>query len=116
MLPKMPLNVNFHGESHTSMNATATTSRLSTNPRLTDNDTRAVDFLLDVDSSACNELASPMSSGSFMERVQSAQRLLCLLDNLPGEEPPANLAEATLQKILPTTDDPVSVSGSGIHA
>ena len=115
MLQKMPINVNPNTQTHTSMSV-ATSSRVSPNPRLNDNDARAVDFLLDIDSSACNELASPLSSGSFMERVQAAQRLLCRLDNLPTEEPPPDLVQATLQKVLPAAASVNAPPPSGIHA
>jgi hypothetical protein len=67
------------------------------NAKLTEPDRRAVDFLLDGDSSAARETCSPLAGSSFMERVHSVQRLLSLLDSMPTEEPPANLLLATLQ-------------------
>jgi hypothetical protein len=72
------------------------------NARLTDPDRRAVDFVLDGDSSASQEMTSPAGSASFMERVNSVRQLLNVLESLPAEEPPTNLVAATLNQVLAT--------------
>ena len=73
------------------------------NARLSEADRRAVDFLLDGDSSVSQEMTSPMAGRSFMERVNSVRAVLSLLQAMPTEEPPAGLVEATLRKLRPPT-------------
>lgn len=65
------------------------------NAKLTDNDRRAVDFLLDGEEPS-QENNSPMARNAFMDRVQAVRRLLSLLDAMPAEAPSTELVEATL--------------------
>jgi hypothetical protein len=91
--PLMP-DVSTYSQTQPGMPATSVAARLA------DPDRRAVDFLLDGDSSASQEMvASPMAQAAFMERVNVVRDLLSALDSMPVEEPGANLIEATLRRI-----------------
>jgi hypothetical protein len=75
------------------------------NVTLGQEDRRAVDLLLDrtaTAASANSGAAHPVfatADTSTGNRVMRAQRLLSLLDQLPGEEPPADLIKRTLQLV-----------------
>ena len=76
------------------------------NARLTDSDRQAVDFLLMGDPADKQKAEMP--------RVHAVQRILNMLNAVPADDPPANLVEATLQKIAATqiftTQDPPAAS------
>jgi hypothetical protein len=68
--------------------------------KLSDEDGRAVDLLLD------RKTISPIASGDFVEsigiepqRVQTIQQILTALKQLPAEEPAADLASRTLRRV-----------------
>jgi len=82
--------------------------------KLSDNNRRAIDLMLDRGMSAAGPNGSPFSSRDGMsaaagyvshtgpadqQSVQAVQRVLDLLSLLPNEEPPADLVERTLARI-----------------
>lgn len=84
------------------------------NVTLGQEDRRAVDLLLDRTATAAsaNGAAHPvfaMADTTTGNRVMRAQRLLSLLDQLPGEEPPADLIKRTLQFVEQSSQEQAGV-------
>jgi hypothetical protein len=73
----------------------ALNSSRSMNAKLTDIDRRAVDLLLAGDSSAEDGGIAP----AMLERVNTARRLLGMLNAMSPEEPSSGLADATLRRV-----------------
>ncbi|HEY8666703.1 MAG TPA: hypothetical protein VIL86_08570 [Tepidisphaeraceae bacterium] len=68
------------------------------NKRLNDDDRRAIDLLLDSDS--VNGIGfTAAASPDFQLRLQSAGRLLQLLEKMPAVDPPADLKNKTLRRL-----------------
>lgn len=69
---------------------------------LHDEDRRAVDLFLDRNATSDHHTASfavTPSRDAFQERIQSVERILHLLDQLPAADPPTNLADRTLKRL-----------------
>jgi len=72
--------------------------------RLDDEDRRAVDLLLERasgigDMPPLEQLFRAPVAGGFERRLDAAEQLLGLLDQMPAEEPPADLVSRTLQRV-----------------
>jgi hypothetical protein len=68
--------------------------------KLSDDDGRAVDLLLDrAQSAAEHSQESASSNGQLQERLRKAAQLLDLLRDMPAPEVPADLVEKTLKRI-----------------
>jgi len=79
--------------------------------RLGDEDRRAVDLLLDSatgngDGLPVERLFAMPVRESFEHRLEAAEKLLSLLNEMPDMEPPANLVRRTLQRIEEATLEP----------
>jgi hypothetical protein len=66
--------------------------------QLSPEDSRAVDLVLDGDSMRNGPMYAAVNNG-VGDRMNVAENLLQLLDNLPAEEPPADLIRRTMQRI-----------------
>ena len=66
------------------------------NNQLTEQDSQAVDLLLDRDSDP--NLPTP-STTAVLKRIQAVERLLHLLDQLPAPNPPPGLVLRTLARV-----------------
>lgn len=74
--------------------------------KLTDEDARAVDFILDADPVPATSAGVQMARAATAQvtdelrsRVEAVRKLLSALDHLPTEEPPADLVSRTLSLI-----------------
>jgi len=69
------------------------------NKRLSDDDRRAVDLLLDRDNLPVDQLFATPMRGNFESRLDTVEQILALLDHMPVEEPSFDLAGRTMQRI-----------------
>jgi len=65
--------------------------------KLTDDDRRAVDLLLD--HGAGNSTVTRVASAVPQKRLKAAERVLSLLGEMPAQEPPVDLVAKTMQRI-----------------
>ena len=66
--------------------------------KLSDDDRRAVDLLLDHGTTNGNGMTRVAAHVS-QKRLAAAEKMLKLIGQMPAEEPPANLVEKTLRRI-----------------
>jgi hypothetical protein len=66
--------------------------------QLSDEDRRAVDLLLDRPDGTMKDIPPP-SGPISAARVQSVEKILQLIQQMPAHEPPADLAERTLKRV-----------------
>jgi len=78
------------------------------NKRLSDDDRRAVDLLLDRDNLPVNQLFATPVRGNFEHRLDTVEQILALLDQMPAEEPSFDLAGRTMQRIEEAQLDPTA--------
>ena len=72
--------------------------------QLNNEDRRAIDLLLERasgigDTPAVEQLFRAPVVGNFERRIDAVDKILELLDQMPAEEPPADLVNRTLQRI-----------------
>lgn len=87
--------------------------------RLSDDDRRAVDLLLERpngvgDTPSVEQLFRAPVQGSFERRLEAAEKLLSLLDEMPTEEPPPQLVARTLQRIRELELEPTAPTDATI--
>ena len=67
--------------------------------KLTDEDRRAVDLFLDQGAEATNDAVTKVVPLVSQKRMSAVLKTLAMLDDMPVEEPPANLIEKTMRRI-----------------
>jgi hypothetical protein len=67
--------------------------------RLNDDDRRAVDMLLDRQTEPGKSGFVASMQPVFTDRLNSVERLLNMLEQIPAAEPPANLVARTLRRV-----------------
>jgi hypothetical protein len=87
--------------------------------RFSDDDRRAVDLLLERpngvgDTPSVEQLFRAPVQGSFERRLEAAEKLLSLLDEMPAEEPPPQLVARTLQRIREVELEPTAPAEAAI--
>jgi hypothetical protein len=101
----------FFAGSRCRLKAGATLVRIM-NRTLSDEDRRAVDLFLDQGARATKGGVTKVVSPVSQKRMASIKQVLAMLDEMPVEEPPADLVEQTMRLIDSAAGNPAAQPAS----